>query len=122
MASPNSTNVSLSKRQEMVKVREAWCAAVRGVTKIQTGLNNICREVMGPDAMILVFCMLSFKSAFSFSSFTLIKRLLSSSSLSAMGGVICTSVVIDISPSNLSFSLIFIQPGLLHDVFCIKVK
>ena len=28
------------------------------------GLNNICHEVMGPDAMILVFWMLRFKSAF----------------------------------------------------------
>ena len=43
----------------------------------------ICHEVMGPDAMILVFCMLSFKPAFSLSSFTFIKRLFSSSLLSA---------------------------------------
>ena len=40
---------------------------------------SICHEVMGPDAMILVFWMLSFKPAFSLSSFTLIKRLFSSS-------------------------------------------
>ena len=39
---------------------------------------------MGPDAMILVFWMLSFKSVFSLSSFTFIKRLFSSSSLSAV--------------------------------------
>ena len=38
----------------------------------------ICHEVMGPDVMILVFWMLSFKQAFSLSSFTLIKRLFSS--------------------------------------------
>ena len=44
---------------------------------------SICHEVMGPDAMILVFWMLSFKSAFSFSSFIFIKRLFSSASLSA---------------------------------------
>ena len=44
----------------------------------------ICREVMGPDAMILVFWMLSFKAAFSLSSFTLIKRLFSFSLLSAI--------------------------------------
>ena len=44
----------------------------------------ICCRVMGLDAMILVFWMLSFKSAFSLSSFTLIKRLFSSSSLSAI--------------------------------------
>ena len=45
---------------------------------------SICHEVMGPDAMILVFWMLSFKPVFSFSSFTFIKRLFSSSSLSAI--------------------------------------
>ena len=37
---------------------------------------------MRPDAVILVFLVLSFKSAFSLSSFTLIKNLLSSSLLS----------------------------------------
>ena len=45
---------------------------------------SICHEVMGPDAMIFVFWMLSFKPTFSFSSFTFIKRLFSSSSLSAI--------------------------------------
>jgi len=46
--------------------------------------SSICHEVMGPDVMILVFWMLSFKPAFSLSSFTFIKRLFSSSSLSAI--------------------------------------
>jgi len=41
--------------------------------------SSVCCEVMGQDAMILVFRMLSFKAAFSLSSFTLIKRLFSSS-------------------------------------------
>ena len=41
-------------------------------------------EVMGLYAMIFVFQMLSFKPAFSLSSFTLIKRLFSSSWLSAI--------------------------------------
>ena len=45
---------------------------------------SICHEVMGPDAMILVFWMLSFKPAFSLPSFTFIKRLFSSFSLSAI--------------------------------------
>ena len=45
---------------------------------------SICYEVMGPDAMILVFWMLSFKPTFSLSSFTFIKRLFSSSSLSSI--------------------------------------
>ena len=39
---------------------------------------------MGPDAMILVFWTLSFNPTFSLSSFTFIKRLFSSSSLSAI--------------------------------------
>ena len=40
---------------------------------------SICHEVMGLDAMILVFWMLSFKPTFSLSSFTFIKRLFCSS-------------------------------------------
>ena len=44
----------------------------------------ICYEVMGLDAMILVFWKVSFKSTFWFSSFTLIKRLFSSPSLFAI--------------------------------------
>ena len=39
---------------------------------------SICHEMMGPDAMILVFWMLSFKLTFSLSSFIFIKRLFSS--------------------------------------------
>ena len=45
---------------------------------------SICHEVMGPAAMILLLWMLSFKPTFSLSSFTYIKRLFSSSSLSAI--------------------------------------
>ena len=50
---------------------------------IFTVFPSIYPEVMGPDAMILVFWMLSFKPTFSLSSFTFIKRLFGSSSLSA---------------------------------------
>ena len=49
---------------------------------VSTISPSICHEVMGPDAMILVFWMLSFKPTFSL-SFTFINRLLNSSSLSA---------------------------------------
>ena len=51
-----------------------------------------CHEVMGPDAMILVFWMLSFKPAFSLSYFTFIRRLFSSSSLSGMRVVSFTNL------------------------------
>ena len=39
---------------------------------------SMCHKVMGPDAMIFIFWMLSFKSAFSLSPFTFIKRLFNS--------------------------------------------
>ena len=45
---------------------------------------SIYHEVIGPDVMILVFWMLSFKPVFSLSSFILIKRLSSSSLLSVL--------------------------------------
>ena len=44
----------------------------------------ICHEMIGSDAMIFIFLMLSFTPAFSLSSFTLIKRPFSSSSLYAI--------------------------------------
>ena len=51
---------------------------------VSTVSPYISCEVMGLDAMILVFWMLSYKPTFSLSTFTFIKRLLSSSSLSAI--------------------------------------
>ena len=45
---------------------------IKSVT-VSTVSPSICYEVMGPDAMILVFWMLSFKSTFPLSSFTFIK-------------------------------------------------
>ena len=37
----NSMDMSLSKYQEIVKDREAWCAAVHGVEKNWTGLKRV---------------------------------------------------------------------------------
>ena len=51
---------------------------IKSVT-VSTVSPSICPEVMGPDAMIFVFWMLSFKPTFPLSSFTFIKRLFSSS-------------------------------------------
>ena len=73
---------------------------------VSTFPSSIYHEVMGMDAMILVFWMLHFKPAFSVSSFTLIKRFFSSE-------------VIDISPGNLDSSLWLIQPGISYEVLCI---
>ena len=36
----NSMDMNLSKLQEIVKDREAWCATVHGVTKSQTRLSD----------------------------------------------------------------------------------
>ena len=47
---------------------------IKSVT-VSTVSTSICYEVMGPDASILVFWMLSFKPTFSLSSFTFIKGL-----------------------------------------------
>ena len=36
----DAMNINLSKLREIVKDREAWCAAVDGVTKSQTRLSD----------------------------------------------------------------------------------
>ena len=53
-------------------------------------ISSICHPIMGPDAMILVFLIFSFKLALSLSFFTLIKRLFSFSLLSAIGVISST--------------------------------
>ena len=81
---------------------------------------SIYHEVMGRGGMILVFRLLSFKPTFSLSSFTFIKSLFSSSSLSAIRAVSSAYLrFIAISLSNLDFNLCFTQPGILRDVLCI---
>ena len=57
------------------------CAVILEPQKIKcdtvsTVFPFICHEVMGPDAMILVFWMLSFKPTFTLSSFTFLKMAL----------------------------------------------
>ena len=84
---------------------------------VYTFSPSICHEVIGPDAMILVFHMFSFKPAFSLSSCTFIKRLFSSSFLSAIRVVSCTyqrlliflpAVLIEAcDSSNLAFHMMY---------------
>ena len=47
----NSMDVSLSKLRELVTDREAWCAAVHGVTKSQTLLSNLT-ELINSSAIV----------------------------------------------------------------------
>ena len=86
--------VSLSELRELVIHREAWRAAIHGVTKSRTRLSN-WTELMGRDAMILVFWVLNFKTTFSLSCFTFIKRRFCSS-LSAVR-VVLSAYLIGIS-------------------------
>ena len=41
----DSMDMSLSKLLEIVKDREAWCAAVHGVTKSQTQLSELNQTI-----------------------------------------------------------------------------
>ena len=80
---------------------------------------SICYEVMGPDAMILVFWMLSFKPTFSLSSFTFIKRLLSSSLLSALRVVSSAYLRLLIFLPQSGFQFLLHQPSFSHDILCV---
>ena len=53
--------------------------------KSATVSPSICHKAMGPDDVIFVFWMLSFKPTFPLASFTVIERLFNSSLLSAIG-------------------------------------
>ena len=97
----------------------AWSAVILEPKKIKSHcfyfFPSVCHKVMGLDAMILVFWMLSFKPAFSPSS----RGSLVPIQFSAIRVVICISEVIDISPSNLDSALWVIQPGISRDVPCV---
>ena len=56
---------------------------IKSVT-VSTVSPSICHEVMGPGTMIFIVWMLTVKLGFSLCSFTFIKRLFSSSRLSAI--------------------------------------
>ncbi|CAI9150919.1 unnamed protein product [Rangifer tarandus platyrhynchus] len=76
-----------------------------------------CYEVMGPDAMILVIGMLTFKPTFSLASFTFIKRHFSSSLLSAIRVVssaylrllifLLTILIVACASSSLEFRMMY---------------
>ena len=72
---------------------------------------SVCHEVMGRNAIIFVFWILSFKPIFSHSSFTFIKRLFSSSSLFAIRVVssVYLRLLIFLSEIFISTFLIFIS-------------
>ena len=76
---------------------------------------SICHEVMEPDVMILVFWMLSFKPAFSFLSFIFIKKLCSSSSLSAIR-------VVSSAYLRLLIFIIFDDFNIYHEKFLLEQK
>ena len=118
-------DVSLSELRELVMDREAWRAAIHRVGKSRTRLSD-WTELMGLDAMMLVFWMFHFKPNFSVLSFTFIKRLFSSSLLSAI--MVVSSVYLSLLifllaiffffPGNLDSSLCFIQTSISHDLLC----
>ena len=79
---PRSKHLLISWLQSpSAVILEPW--KIKSAT-VSTVSPSICHEVMGPDAVVLVFWMLSFKPTFSLSSFTFVKRLFISSSPSAI--------------------------------------
>ena len=73
--------------------------------------QSICHEVIRPDAMILVFWMLSFKPTFSLSSFTFFKRFFSSSSFSSRR-VVSSAYLRFYLLANLILACVSSSPGL----------
>ena len=73
---PRSNRLLISWQQSQSSV--IWGPKRTKSLTLSTVSLSICHKVMWPDAMILVFWMLSFKPTFSLYSFTFIRRLFSS--------------------------------------------
>ena len=84
--------------------------------------SSICHEVMGLDALILVFWVLSFKPTFLLSCFTFIRRLISSSlyAISVVSSAYLRLLIFFLAILIPAWA--FIQPDISHDAFCIQVK
>ena len=76
----------------------------------------------GTRCLDLVFWILSFKSTFLVFSFTFIKRLFSSSSLSALRLVSSADLRLLIFLPAILIPACFFQSSISHDVLCIEVK
>ena len=113
-------DVSLSDLRELLMDRVAWHAEIHGIAKSRTWLSDWTELnwLNGTRCHDLSFWMLSFKPAFSLSSFTFIKRLFSSFSLSPIRVVPSANLRLLIFLPAILISLSFIQP-VLHDVLCI---
>ena len=80
---PRSKHLLISQLQSLSSVKEILEPRKIKFVTVSIVSPSICHEVMVPDAKVFVFWMLSFKPAFSLSSFS-IKRPFSCSSLSAI--------------------------------------
>ena len=84
---------------------------------VSTFPPTVCHDMMGPDAMILVFLKVEFQASFFTLFFTFIKMLFSSSSLSAIRALLSAYLRLLIFLSAILFHLM-IHPA-HHDVLCI---
>ena len=81
---------------------------------ISIGFSSIYNEMIGPDAMILVFWMFSFKPAFQLSSFTFTKRFFSASSRSAIRVVSAACLKLLIFPLEILIPACDLSSPLFH--------